>query len=105
MLVNESTPARRRTMTMVMELSNALAGAVASAARPVFAVHGRPRLPSTAVHWRAGLIVTASHTIETDGALTVTTPDDRALSAEVAGRDPGLDVAVLRADPGAVATA
>jgi S1-C subfamily serine protease len=49
--------------------------------------------------------VTASHTIETDGALTVTTPDDRALSAEVAGRDPGLDVAVLRADLGAVATA
>src|SRR4030095_13258355 len=37
----------RRTMTTVMELSNAMAGAVERAARSVFAVHGRRRLPST----------------------------------------------------------
>jgi S1-C subfamily serine protease len=88
-------------MTTVMDLSNALAGAVASAARAVFAVHGRPRLPSTGVHWRPGLIVTASHTVESDGEVALTTPDGSALSARVAGRDPGLDVAVLRAEVGA----
>jgi S1-C subfamily serine protease len=89
-------------MTTVMDLSNALAGAVASAARSVFAVHGRPRLPSTGVHWRPGLIVTASHTVESDGEVALTTPEGGALSARVAGRDPGLDVAVLRAEVGAV---
>jgi S1-C subfamily serine protease len=85
-------------MTTVMDLSNALAGAVERAAGSVFAVHGRPRLPSTGVQWRAGLIVTASHTVEPDREVTLTAPDGRTLSARVAGRDPGLDIAVLRAE-------
>src|SRR6266850_2527289 len=59
---------------------------------------GRPRLPSTGVHWRAGLIVTASHTVEPDREVTLTAPDGRTLSAQVVGRDPGLDIAVLRAE-------
>jgi len=85
-------------MTTVMDLSNALAGAVERAAGSMFAVHGRPRLPSTGVQWRAGLIVTASHTVESDREVTLTAPDGRTLSAQVAGRDPGLDIAVLRAE-------
>ncbi len=85
-------------MTTVMDLSNALAGAVERAAGSVFAVHGRRRLPSTGVLWRAGLIVTASHTVEPDREVTLTAPDGRTLSARVAGRDPGLDIAVLRAE-------
>ena len=92
-------------MTTVMDLSNALAGAVASAARSIVAVHGRPRLPSTGVHWRPGLIVTASHTVESDREVTLTAPDGRTVSAQVAGRDPGLDVAILRADVADVAVA
>lgn len=85
-------------MTTAMDLSNALAGAVERAAGSVFAVHGRPRLPSTGVQWRPGLIVTAHHTVEPDRDVTLTAPDGRALSARVAGRDPGLDIAVLRAE-------
>ncbi|PYN22552.1 MAG: hypothetical protein DMD99_16535 [Candidatus Rokuibacteriota bacterium] len=85
-------------MTTVTDLSNALAGAVERAAGSVFAVHGRPRVPSTGVQWRAGLIVTASHTVEPDRDVTLTAPDGRTLSARVAGRDPGLDIAVLRSD-------
>ena len=85
-------------MTAVMELSNALAGAVARASGSVFAVHGRRRLPSTGVQWRAGLVVTANHTVEPDREVTLTAPDGRTLSARVAGRDPGLDIAVLRAE-------
>jgi len=84
-------------MTTAMDLSNALAGAVAHVAGAVFAVHGRPRLPSTGVHWRAGLIVTANHTVEPDREVTLTGPDGRSLPASVAGRDPSLDIAVLRA--------
>ena len=92
-------------MTTVMDLSNALAGAVERAAGSVFAVHGRPRLPSTGVLWRAGLIVTASHTVEPDREVTLTAPDGRTLSARVAGRDPGLDIAVLRAEVDGVSVA
>lgn len=92
-------------MSSVMDLSNALAGAVASAARSVFAVHGRPRLPSTGVHWRSGLVVTASHTVESEREVTLTTPDGREISGQVAGREPSLDVAVLRAEAGSVPVA
>jgi S1-C subfamily serine protease len=92
-------------MSTVMDLSNALAGAVATAARSVFAVHGRPRLPSTGVLWRPGLVVTASHTVESEREVTLTTPDGQSLAAQLAGRDPGLDIAVLRAEAGAVTVA
>jgi S1-C subfamily serine protease len=85
-------------MITVMDLSNALAGAVERAAGSMFTVHGRPRLPSTGVHWRAGLIVTAHHTVEAHREVTVAAPDGRTLAAHVAGRDPGLDIAVLRAE-------
>ena len=85
-------------MTTAMDLSNALAGAVERAAGSVFAVHGRPRVPSTGVQWRAGLIVTASHTVEPDRDVTLTALDGRTLAAQVVGRDPGLDIAVLRAE-------
>lgn len=89
-------------MTTAMDLSNALAGAVDRAAGWVFSVHGRHRLPSTGVQWRPGLIVTAHHTVEPDREVSVTAPDGRTLSARVAGRDPGLDIAVLRAEVEAV---
>jgi S1-C subfamily serine protease len=92
-------------MTTAMELSNALAGAVDRAAGSVLAVHGRPRLPSTGVLWRAGLIVTASHTVEPDREVTLTGPDGRTLPAQLAGRDPSLDIAVLRAEAGALPAA
>src|SRR5258705_11351720 len=89
-------------MTTAMALSNALAGAVERAAGSLSAVPGGPRLPSTGVHWRAGLIVTASHTVEPDREVTLTAPDGRTLAAQVVGRYPGLDIAVLRAEaPGA----
>jgi S1-C subfamily serine protease len=92
-------------MTSAMDLSNALAGAVDRAAGAVFSVHGRPRLPSTGVQWRAGLIVTANHTVEPDREVTVTAPDGRTLSAQVIGREPRLDIAVLRAEVSAVPAA
>jgi S1-C subfamily serine protease len=85
-------------MESLLTLSNDLAAAVQRAGRTLFAVHGRPRLGSTGIHWRSGLVVTAHHTVQTDRDLTVTCPDGRSVAAEVAGRDPGLDLAILRVD-------
>ncbi len=76
--------------------SDALAGAVAAAGRSVVAVNGRRRIPSSGVLWRAGIVVTAEHTLKRDEEITVTLSDNRTLPATLAGRDPGSDVAVLK---------
>jgi len=85
-------------MDGLLSLSNDLATAVERASRSVFGVNGRARLGSTGVHWRPGLVVTADHTVHVDEEVTVTRPDGRALTATVAGRDPTIDIAVLKVD-------
>ena len=85
-------------MDGLLALSDQLATAVQQAGKAVFAVHGRPRVPSTGIHWRSGLIVTASHTVQTDDDLSVTTPGGRSAPATVIGRDAAVDVAVLKVD-------
>jgi len=92
-------------MDALLAISNELAGAVEHAARSVVGVNARRRFGSTGVHWRAGLVVTADHTVEVDEDITVTTPDGRTLAATVAGRDAAIDVAVLRVDAGNLAVA
>jgi S1-C subfamily serine protease len=89
-------------MDALLSLSNDLAAAVERAAPAVVAVHAR-RLPSTGIHWRPGIVVTAEHTVRTAEDITVTMTDGRSLPAVLAGRDPGTDLAVLRvADAGSV---
>ena len=85
-------------MDRLLDLSDQLAAAVQRAGQSVLAVHGRPRMPSTGIHWRAGLIVTANHTLQADEDLTVTSPTGESSRVTVVGRDPGLDVAILRID-------
>src|SRR5213594_4325015 len=85
-------------MNGLQSLSNDLAAAVERAGRAVVAVNARARLGSTGVHWRPGLIVTADHTVHVDNDVTITSPDGRAVTATVAGRDPAIDVAILKVD-------
>jgi S1-C subfamily serine protease len=95
-------------MNALLSLSNELAGAVEHVAGAVVAVNARPRLASTGVHWRPGIIVTADHTVRSDEDITIARPDGRTVAASLVGRDPGTDLAVLRihdtdlpaADPG-----
>ena len=90
-LVKEDT-----RMEALLSLSNDLAGAVERAAPSIVAVHARRRLPSTGIHWRAGIVVTADHTVRMEDGITVETADGRARPAALVGRDPGSDLAVLR---------
>ena len=53
---------------------------VERAARSVVAVHARPRLPSSEVHWRDGLIVTTDGTVRRTEGITVTLPDGRSVA-------------------------
>jgi S1-C subfamily serine protease len=83
-------------MTTLLSLSNELAEAVERVAGAVVAVNARPRLASTGVHWRPGIIVTADHTVRSDEDITIDRADGRTVSASLAGRDPSTDLAVLR---------
>jgi len=86
-------------------LSDDLAAAVEHAAQAVVGVNARRRFGSTGVHWRPGLVVTANHTVEVDEDVTVTAADGATLAATVAGRDPAVDLAILRVEAGGLAVA
>ena len=91
-------------MDALLSFSNELAAAVEHAGRAVVGVNGRRRFGSTGVHWRAGLIVTADHTVEVDEDVTVSAPDDLAIlkidgaggaAADVASEPPRVGHIVL----------
>jgi S1-C subfamily serine protease len=88
---------------VLASLSDDLASAVSRAGQSVVGVHGRRRFPASGLVWRDDLVVTASHVLERDSDLTITAPDAVQHAVTLQGRDPGTDVAVLRA-PGAQLT-
>src|SRR6195256_5794453 len=89
----------------IAALSDQLADAVAAASAAVVAVHARPRLPSTGVHWKDGVVVTTEATIRREDDIEVTLPDGRRIPATLAGRDRGTDLAVLRIASGSLPVA
>jgi len=80
----------------LIALSHELASLAERAGPGVVAVHGRPRIPSSGILWRSGVVVTADHALRREEELRVTLPDGVTVAAELAGRDPGTDLAVLR---------
>ena len=80
----------------LLALSNNLADAVERAGRAVVAVNARHRIPSTGVHWRNGIIVTADHTVKREEEITVTLPDNRTVPVKLVGRDSSTDIAILK---------
>jgi len=91
--------------TSLTTLSDELADAVTDAGAAIVAVHARPRLPSTGVHWQDGVVVTTDGTIRRVDDITVTLPDGRNVPATLAGRDRGTDIAVLRIPTGSLPAA
>jgi len=79
-----------------LSFSDHLVSLVEQTGRSAVAVHARGRLNSSGVHWTPGIVVTTSHTIRQDEDIRVTTSSGTTLAAELAGRDPGTDLAVLR---------
>jgi S1-C subfamily serine protease len=86
-----------QALPSLSDFSNALADLVERTGGGVVRVEGRSRLPATGVVYSAdGVIVTAHHVVERDDNLTVGLPDGAAVSAQLVGRDPSTDLAVLR---------
>jgi S1-C subfamily serine protease len=81
---------------ILVDLSNALAEAATKAGVSTVLVNARQRMPASGIAIQADLILAADHTIEREEDITVVLPDGTELSARLAGRDPGSDLAVLR---------
>jgi len=82
-------------------LSESLAAAVERVGAAVVALDARPRVATSGVIWRAGVVVSTNHTVRRDEEITLTLHDGRSLRATLAGRDPSTDLAVLRYESGA----
>jgi S1-C subfamily serine protease len=76
-------------------LSDQLAGLVEQASTFVVSVDGRHGRPASGFIFAPDRVVTADHVLERDDHIRVRI-GDRRIDAEIAGRDPGTDVAVLR---------
>jgi S1-C subfamily serine protease len=81
----------------IQELSAALAALVAKAAPGVVSVHSQ-RSRSSGFVWRLGLIVTADEALSEEGKVAVRLAGGETEPAQVVGRDPTSNVAVLRVD-------
>jgi len=82
----------------VLALSQSLGAAVEKVSPSIVAVDARPRVATSGVVWRDGVIVSTNHTIRRDEEITVALGDGRRLPANLVGRDASTDLAVLRAE-------
>ena len=89
----------------LLAFSDHAAELVERTAGSVVAVQGGGRWPSSGIHWRSGVIVTAEEVLERDDNIKLTLPGGRVADASLAGRDPTTDVAVLRFQPDGLAVA
>lgn len=84
-------------LDLFAELSNRISDLAARAAASVVRVEGRRRGPSSGVVWAAdGVILTAHHTLEREEDVEVGLPTGETAAAELIGRDPTTDLALLR---------
>jgi len=92
-------------MSVLSDLSNALAAATENAGAGVVRVEARPRLPASGIVWSAdGVIVTAHHVVEQEDNIGIGLPDGKTTTAKLVGRDPTTDLAVLRAQSTSLTT-
>ena len=89
------------SQTILVELSDALADAAESAGKATVLVNARRRMPASGVAYAADLILTADHVIEREEDITVHLEDGTQVSAKVAGRDAGSDLALLKLESAA----
>jgi S1-C subfamily serine protease len=82
--------------TQMQDLSATLVSLIANIAPSVVSVHSN-RSRSTGFAWRPGLIVTADEALSEEGELAVTF-GGQTITAQLVGRDPTTDIAVLRVD-------
>lgn len=81
-------------------LSSDMADLVAKTAESVLRVDARRRLPASGIAWAEDLVVTAHHVVESDEDITIGAADYKQFAAQLVGRDPRNDLALLRVEGG-----
>jgi serine protease DegQ len=81
---------------VLVELSDALADAAEKAGKATVLVNARRRMPASGIAYALDLILTADHIVEREEGIKVTLADGTEVSARIAGRDAGSDLAVLK---------
>ena len=84
------------SQNVLVELSDALADAAEKAGNATVLVNARRRMPASGIAYASDLILTADHVVEREEGIKVILADGAEVSARVAGRDAGSDLAVLK---------
>lgn len=80
---------------LLQQLSDELSATIETASRSTVLLRGR-RFHATGLAWQKTLIVTADHSLPRVAEIGIMLPSGEELVATVAGRDPSIDIAVLR---------
>ena len=83
------------TESPLVQLSDAMADAVAKAGASTVLVNARRRMPASGIAFSSNLVLTADHVVERDEEIQILLPDGSQVEASLAGRDPGSDLALL----------
>ena len=80
----------------LQEFSNGLSSAVEKGGASTVVVDARKRYPASGIAYADDLVLTADHVVTREENIKVLLPDGKSVSATIAGRDPGSDLALLR---------
>src|SRR6266542_3088382 len=78
------------------DFSNGLTSAVEKGGASTILVDARNRYPASGIAYAEDLVLTADHVVTREENIKILLPDGKSVSATIAGRDPGSDLAVLR---------
>jgi S1-C subfamily serine protease len=84
--------------SVIASFSQELTAAAEQVGPSVVTVHARHRVPSSGIHWRKGIVLTANHTVRREDDITALVHGGKRAVGKLAGRDPGTDLAVLKLD-------
>ena len=90
------------TVNEIWEAISKVAGNLAEqTGRAVVAVDAGHRVAASGVHWKPGIVVTASHLVRRAEEVSVILPNGSSVRGPVGGRDSTTDLAVVRIDDSA----
>jgi serine protease DegQ len=89
-------------MQSIEALSNGIASLVERTAPMVVAVSGRRGYPLSGAVWSEDVVVTTSRAVDREDAVTVSIDGHERRTAALFGRDPRIDLALLRVEGGAL---
>ena len=92
-------------MSSISEFSKGLIDAVDRGGSATVMVDARQRFPASGIAYATDLILTADHVVTRDDNLSIVTPAGEEMGATIVGRDPGSDLALLRASGGGLSPA